>query len=92
VRIYQGASRRDPLQQVQLQGFLVDAKGQTLSGESVVLTEAQFGDGRTNDHLLSLPIANLAPGDYLLRIEATMGRRSAGRAVRFRLHHPAARP
>jgi VWFA-related protein len=91
LRIYQGTSRRDPIQQVQLQGFLVDAKGQKISGESVVLTEAQFGNGRTNDHFFSLPIANLPPGDYLLRIEAAMGRRVAGRAVRFRLHDPAGR-
>jgi VWFA-related protein len=91
VRIYQGTSRRDPLQPVQLRGFLVDAKGQTVSGESVVLTEAQFTNGRTNDHVVALPIANLASGDYLLRIEATMGKRVAGRAVRFRLRHPAGR-
>ncbi|HMF59129.1 MAG TPA: hypothetical protein VK595_02085, partial [Vicinamibacterales bacterium] len=91
LRIYQGTNRRDPIQQVQLQGFLVDAKGQKISGESIVLTEAQFGNGRTNDHFFSLPIANLPPGDYLLRIEAAMGRRVAGRAVRFRLHDPAGR-
>jgi hypothetical protein len=85
VRIYQGTGRRDPLLPVHVRTFLVDANGQTVTGESVVLTEAQFDSGRSHDHFITLPIANLPSGEYLLRIESAMGGRVAGRAVRFRL-------
>jgi hypothetical protein len=85
VRIYQGTERRDPLLPVRVRTFLVDAKGQTVTGESVVLTEAQFDSGRSHDYFITLPIANLPSGEYLLRIESEMGGRMAGRAVRFRL-------
>ena len=44
---------------------------------------AQFAAGRAADHYMTLPLATLAPGEYLLKVEAAMGARVAGRAIRF---------
>ena len=83
VRIYQGTGRTDAPQPVTLRTFLVDGKGQTISSGITTLAETQFSRDRATDHLVTLPVSTLSPGDYLLKLEATMGRRIAGRAVRF---------
>ena len=83
LRVYQGTRREDRLQPVQLRSSVIDAQGQVVASESAVLDVAQFAKGRTADHYLALPLASLAAGEYLLRIETGMGGRSAGRALRF---------
>jgi hypothetical protein len=50
-----------------------------------MLASTQFDKARTADHYLALPLAGLAPAEYLVRIESEMGARTAGRAVRFRV-------
>ena len=49
----------------------------------MTLTPSAFSDRRTDDFRLSIPVTRLAPGEYLLTIEATAGLRQAGRAIRF---------
>jgi VWFA-related protein len=83
LRVYQGTSRRDPLLPVRLRSSVLDAKGDVVATEAAVLAAAQFEKERTAEHYISLPLAGLASGEYLLRIEAEMGTYSAGRAVRF---------
>jgi hypothetical protein len=83
LRVYQGTSRRDPLLPVQLRSSLLDAQGKVVADQSAALVVAQFEKARTADHYVTLPLATLSPGEYLLRIEASMGDRTAGRAVRF---------
>jgi hypothetical protein len=39
--------------------------------------------GRAADYYVVLPLATLVPGDFLLKVEAKMGQRVAGRAIRF---------
>lgn len=82
-RIYQGTARHDPLAAVQLQSTVVDGHGMVVANETSTLDAAQFGASRTADHYLTVPLASLAPGDYLLKVETTMGARVAGRAMRF---------
>ena len=82
-RIYQGTSRQDPLASVQLRSTIVDARGAVVATETSTLDAGQFATGRTADHYLTVPLATLAPGDYLLKVETTMGARVAGRAMRF---------
>jgi VWFA-related protein len=83
LRIYQGTNRQDPLLPVQLRSSLIDAQGKIVSGQSDALQPTQFDRTRTADHYLILPLTNLTPGDYLLTLQADMGKRTAGRAVRF---------
>jgi VWFA-related protein len=83
VRIYQGTARTDPLSSVQLTSTIVDGAGAVVASQTGTLNADQFGDKRTVDHYLSVPLASLAPGDYLVKVETTMGPRVAGRAMRF---------
>jgi VWFA-related protein len=82
-RIYQGTARQDALAPVQLQSTIVDARGAVVATETTTLGVGRFEAGRTADYYVTIPLATLAPGDYLLKIEATMGTRLAGRAMRF---------
>ena len=43
----------------------------------------KFDAARAVDHRLNLPLADLSPGPHLLTIEATAGKASARRDVRF---------
>ncbi len=70
---------------MQLRASVTDAEGRVVGSESAALEVAQFAKERTADHYLALPLATLAAGEYLLRIEAEMGARSAGRVLRFRV-------
>jgi hypothetical protein len=82
-RVYQGTMRREPLVPVQLRSSIVDAHDKIVASEASVLDVAQFAKGRTADHYVTLPLTTLAPGEYLLKVETTMGARTAGRAMRF---------
>jgi len=82
-RVYQGTSRTDPLASVQLRTTVVDGHDRVVASESVVLEAAAFSKERTADQYVTLPMAGLAAGDYLLEVETTMGARTAGRALRF---------
>jgi VWFA-related protein len=85
LRVYQGTSRRDPLAAVLIRARVIDAKNQTVAADSATLPEAQFADGRAAGYQLDLPLERMEPGEYLLSVNAAIGARSAGRAVRFRV-------
>ncbi len=82
-RIYQGTDRQDPLGPVELQSTIADAGDRIVATETRTLDTGQFANGRAADSYVVLPLATLAPGDYLLKVEAKMGQRVAGRAIRF---------
>jgi len=68
---------------VQLQSTVVDAGDRVVATETRTLDVGQFAKNRAADYYVVLPLTTLAPGDYLLKIEAKMGQRVAGRAMRF---------
>ncbi len=82
-RIYQGTRRDDDLQQAAVRVRIVDAQDRTVRDEGLTLAASAFGDARAADCRIGLPIAQLPPGDYLLRLEVAVGERLAGRAMRF---------
>lgn len=82
-RIYQGTDRQDPLAAVRLHSTIVDAHDKLIASETSTIEAGQFAAARTAEHYITIPLATLAPGDYLLKIETTMGTRVAGRAMRF---------
>ena len=82
-RIYQGTNRTDPLARVQLRSSIVDARDRIIASEAGVLEVGAFAKARTADHYITLPLTALAAGEYLLKVETTMGARTAGRAMRF---------
>jgi VWFA-related protein len=82
-RIYQGTGRSSPFANVDLRSSITDAAGKVVASSNVTLDAAQFVTGRSADHYVTLPIDTLPEGEYLLSVEASMGQRTAGRAMRF---------
>ena len=82
-RIYQGTGRQDPLAPVKVQSTVVDARGTIVASETKMLDAGSFTDGRAADYFAAVPLSTLDAGDYLLKVEAAVGTRVAGRAIRF---------
>jgi VWFA-related protein len=82
-RVYQGMNRSDPVIPVQVRSSIVDDHDRVVATEAGVLDVAEFAKARTADYYVTLPLTTLAAGEYLLKVETTMGARTAGRAMRF---------
>jgi VWFA-related protein len=82
IQIYQGTQRTDPLVPVSMRVQIVNAKGTVVRDQSLPFAEQAFTNRRA-DAVITLPIANLAPGEYLLRLDAAAHRQTSGRALRF---------
>ncbi len=82
-RVYQGTNRSDPLVPVQVRSSIVDDHDRVVATEAGVLDVAEFAKARAADYYVTLPLTTLAAGEYLLKVETTMGARTAGRAMRF---------
>jgi VWFA-related protein len=82
LQIYQGTRRTEPIDTVSMRVQIVDAKGVAVRDQTLPFNEQTFKDRRA-DCLITLPLARLAPGEYLLKLDATRGRHTSGRALRF---------
>lgn len=82
LQIYQGISRTDPLVPVVMRVQIVDAKGTSARDQSLTFNEKMFTNRRA-DCTIAIPVANLAPGQYLLKLEASADQQRFGRALRF---------
>ena len=82
VQIYQGTSRTDAPAPVVMQVQILDAKGRSVHEESLPFSATTFTDRRA-DCVMAIPLANLSPGEYLLKLEASAEQRRSGRALRF---------
>jgi VWFA-related protein len=80
VRVYQGG-RRAPVS-VTIAIRVVNAADREVFGRTEILPPASFS-ARASDYTLGLPIADFAPGEHVLTIEARAGRTSSTRHVRF---------
>lgn len=83
VRVYQGTGRDDSLQPVHVRVRIVDGSDHEVRDEIIALGPGAFGTARTADLRLTLPLARLPAGPYLLRLEASTDEHLAGRAIRF---------
>ena len=84
LQIYQGTQRTDALAPVVMRVRILDAKGTALRDQSLPFPESSFANRRT-DCVITLPLATLAPGEYLLKLDASANRHTSGRALRFRV-------
>lgn len=82
VQIYQGTSRTDAPAPVVMQVQILDAKGRSVHEESLPSSATTFTDRRA-DCVMAIPLANLSPGEYLLKLEASAEQRRSGRVLRF---------
>ncbi len=82
MQIYQGLRRTGAVTPVSMRVQILDVKGATVHDQTLPFTADAF-NGRRADCLITLPLKNLQPGEYLLKLDATSDRQTAGRAVRF---------
>jgi hypothetical protein len=61
---------------------ILDATGAAVRDQTMPFTEQAFSNRRA-DCLITLPLAQLTPGEYLLKLEASLARHAEGRALRF---------
>lgn len=85
LEVSQGTARTDILQPVSMRVRIINTRDVAVRDQSLVLEPGQFSLNRTATSRLTLPVQNLMPGEYLLRLDASMGGRTAGRALRFRV-------
>lgn len=85
VRIYQGG--RDALQPATVSARIVNARDEKMMDLISDLAPSDFGTAvRSADYRLPLPLAKLAPGEYLLTLEAKLDRAAPiARHVRFQV-------
>jgi VWFA-related protein len=82
-RIYQGG--KAPTGPVRLTTRLVDEGGREVFGATTPLGADDFLDARAASYRFELPLARLAPGAYLLSLEATSGKTTIQRTVTLRV-------
>ena len=81
VRAYQGG--KAAASPVSLTVRVLDDQGAAKFDATETLAADQFTTDRAADYQLDVPLAKLARGEYLLTIEATMGKNTVRRDVRF---------
>lgn len=82
-RIYQGG--KGALVEVPIRVRLTDDAGIVLMEKQERMGPERFPAGRAGNVLVDVPVARLAPGEYLLTIEATGARTSPRKDIRFRV-------
>jgi VWFA-related protein len=82
LQIYQGTERTAPLAPVTMRVQILDAAGGAVRDQSLPFADASFTNRRA-DCVITLPLATLAPGEYLLRLTASSDRHASSRALRF---------
>jgi VWFA-related protein len=81
LRVYQGGKGR--VVPVRMLAKVTSERNNVTSNQDAVIEVADFGDARSADYRVMLPLAHLAPGDYLLEVEAQSGARRHKRSARF---------
>ena len=81
LRVYLGGDR--PVVPVAVAITVIDAAGASAFQLLRTLDEESFGRSRAADVRFELPVSELGPGPYLLRVEASAGKGRATREVRF---------
>jgi VWFA-related protein len=82
MQIYQGTRRTDPLAPVSVRVQILDARGSTVRDQTLPFATSAFANRRA-DCVITLPLAALQPGAYLLKLDVALERETIGRALRF---------
>lgn len=81
LRVYQGG--RKPALPTVVTTAIVNADDREVHRATESVPPEAFGTGRAHDLTLAMPLDRLAPGPYLLRVEAAADKHRASREVRF---------
>ena len=81
LRIYQGGKGR--IVPVKMTAKVTNEQNKVTSTQEAMLEPESFSAARSADHEVTLPLAHLTPGEYLLEVEALSGARRAKKSARF---------
>jgi len=81
LKVYQGGT--DAIARVQLEVRIYDTHGQVMLNAGGPLDAGRWNADRSAAFGLDMPLAGLAPGEYLLSLSVAEGKRTARRDVRF---------
>jgi VWFA-related protein len=81
LRVYQGG--RKPALPTVVSTTIVNAEDREMYRATETVPVEGFGPGRARDMTVELPLERLAPGPYLLRLQASAEKHQAAREVRF---------
>ena len=81
LRVYQGGGAKIAPTTIAIR--IVDDHDKTVIDQTDTLGVDRFATARAADQRFALPLTELAPGEYLLTFEVTMGKATARRDVRF---------
>lgn len=81
VRIYQGGKGR--IVPVRMTAKVTNEKNSVTSSQEAMLDVENFSEARSADYQVTLPLAHLTPGEYLLEVDAQSGARHVRRTARF---------
>jgi VWFA-related protein len=80
LQVYQGTDRTAVIGPVSVRTGILDANGRAIRDQLLALTVKDFTNRRA---ALALDIGQLAPGTYVLSIDASLGRQTASRILSF---------
>lgn len=81
LRVYQGGKSR--VVPVRISARVTDQRNNETSNQDAVIEVGDFGEARSADYRVRLAVAQLAPGAYILDVEAHAGARHLKRSARF---------
>ena len=81
LRVYENA--KNPAESATITARIADTRDRVVLNEVASLTADRFSANRSADYRLELPVERLEAGEYLVTIEATHGKYTARRGVRF---------
>jgi hypothetical protein len=79
-QVYQGTQRTDAIVPVSVRTSVLDSKGRTIREQRLALTVKDFTNRRA---ALALDLGQLPPGDYILSLDASLGRQTTSRILHF---------
>jgi hypothetical protein len=79
-QVYQGTQRTDAIVPVSVRTSILDSNGRTIRDQRLALTVKDFTNRRA---ALALDIGHLPPGDYILSLDASLGRQTTSRILHF---------
>ena len=80
-RVYQGGTTA--LASVATRVSVMDTAAKTIFAGNATLPAGEFGESRSTELKVDVPLQRLPPGEYLLTLEAALGKSGARRDVRF---------
>jgi hypothetical protein len=82
IRVYQGG---ETMRAIEVRARIIDTTDKVVLDERRALAAETFSTAHAADYQLDLPLARLAPGDYVLSLVVASGEHEVRRNLRFHM-------